>query len=119
MFFCFVTIYNDQISFSKHVLEPFHVSFHPIWVFGGGVPRGLGHNLHMQLSTLYCSKMEISKPVFFDVLTIHNDQISNVQQFLDLFHVFFTRFGCLEGQGDVAQPAHAVFQLRQLKNGNF
>ena len=64
--------------------------FHPIWVFGGGVPRGLGHNLHMQFSTLYCSKMEISKPVFFDVLTIHSDQISNVQHFSDLFHVFFT-----------------------------
>ena len=50
-----------------------------VWTFcgwGGGVPRGLGHNLLMQFSSLCSSKMEISETDFFYILTIHNDQIS-------------------------------------------
>ena len=40
--------------------------FHGIWVFGGGggVPRGLGHNLLMQLSSLGSSKNGRPSPLF-------------------------------------------------------
>ena len=69
--------------------------FHPIWAFGGG--KGLVHNLLMQFSTLGSSKMQISETKFFNILTIHNDQISYVKHVLDPLYVFFTLFGCLEG----------------------
>ena len=36
---------------------------------------------------------------FFDILTIHNDQISYVKHVLDPLHVFFTLFGCWRGDG--------------------
>ena len=35
-FLYILTIHNDQISYVKHVLDPIHVLFHPIWVFGRG-----------------------------------------------------------------------------------
>ena len=59
-FFDILTIHNDQISYVKHVLDPLYV-FHPIQVFGEGgggrgLPRGLGHHLLMQFSTLGSSK---------------------------------------------------------------
>ena len=68
---------------------------------GGGeaAPTGLGHNLLMQFSTLYSSKIEIFETNFFGILTIHNDQISYVKHALDPLHVFFTLFGCLDGGG--------------------
>ena len=100
--------------------------FRPIWVLGGGrPPRGQGHNLLMQFSTLGSSKMEISETDFFDTLTIQSDQISYVKPVLAPLYVFFTLLGC-SGRGGGggpkgagAQPAHAVFQPWQLKNGNF
>ena len=61
-FFDIVTTDNDGICYVKHVLAPFYVFFHPIWVCvggGGGAPKG-----------------------------------------------------------SRAQPANAVFQPQQLKNGN-
>ena len=54
--------------------------------------------LHNQFATSYSSKME-SFQMFFDILTIHNNQISYVKDALDALHVFFTLFGCLEGGG--------------------
>ena len=54
--------------------------FHPIWVFGRS--KGLWHNLLMQFSTPGSSKMQISETDFFDIVTIHNDQISYVKQVL-------------------------------------
>ena len=64
---------------------------HPIWVLGGGwLPRGLGHNLLMQFSSLGSSKMEISETDFFDTLTIQNDQISYVKHVLAPLYVFST-----------------------------
>ena len=45
-----VTIQNDQISYIKHVLAPLYVF---LTLFGcrgrggGGLPKGLGHNLLM------------------------------------------------------------------------
>ena len=74
----------------------------------------------MQFSTLYRSKMEISKTDFFDTLTI---QISYVKHVLAPLYVFFTLFGCWGGggapKGYRAQPAYAFFPPQQLKNGNF
>ena len=74
---------------------------------GGGVPRGLGHNLLMQFSSLGSSKMEISETDFFDTLTIQNDHISYVQYVLappPLFFVFFTLFRCVCGGGGGWHP---------------
>ena len=56
-FFDTLTIQNDQISYVKHVLAPLYVFFTllgcGVW---GGLPRGLGHNLLMQFSSLGSSK---------------------------------------------------------------
>ena len=120
--FDIVTTHNHEICYVKHVLAPLYVVF---TLFGcwGGVPRGPGHNLLMQFSSLGNSKMEISKPVFCYILTIQNDQISYVKHVLAPLYVFFTLFGCGGGggapKGSRAQPAYAVCQPRQLKNGNF
>ena len=101
-FFDTLTIQNDQISHVKHVLAPFYVFFTVLGCFGGGgggLPRGLGRNLLVQLSRLNSSKMEISETDFFDTLTIQNDQISHVKHVLAPFYVFFTVFGCWGGGG--------------------
>ena len=66
---------------------------------GGGLPRGQGHNLLMQFSSLGSSKMEISKTDLFDTLTIQNDQISDIKHVLAPLYVFFTLFGCRGGGG--------------------
>ena len=91
-----LTIQKDQISYVKHVLAPHYVFFTLFgrWGGGGGLPRGIGHNLLMQFSHLSSSKMEISKTDFFDTLTIQNDQISYVKHVLAPLYVFFTLFGC-------------------------
>ena len=72
------------------------------------------------------SKMEMFL-IFFDILTIHNDEISFVKHVLDFLCVFFTLFlvsfggggGGGGGKGAGAQRTYAVFQPPQLKNGNF
>ena len=66
---------------------------------GGGLPRGLGHNLLMQFSSLGSSKMEISESDFFDILAIQNDLISYVKHVLAPLDVFFTLLGCGGGVG--------------------
>ena len=122
-FFHTLTIQNDQISYMKHVLAPLYVFF---TLFGcgpgggGGLTRGLGHNLLMQLSSLSSSKMELSETDFFDTLTIQNDKICYVKHVLDPLCVFFTLFGWGGGgapNGSRAQSAYAVLQPQQLKNG--
>ena len=124
-FFDTLTIQNHQISYVKHVLAPLYVFFTPFgcWGGGGGLPRGIGHNLLMQFSRLSGSKMEISETDFFDTLTIQKDEISYVKHVLAPLYVFFTLSGCWGGggapKGSRAQPAYAVFPLQQLKNGNF
>ena len=98
--------------------------FHRIWVFffGGGGPKGLGHNLLMQFSSLCSSKMEISETDFFNILPIHNDQIPYVKNVLDplcvRFHPIWV-FVLGGGGGARAQLASAVFQPLQLKNRKF
>ena len=95
-FFDTLTIQNDQISYVKHVLAPLDVFFTLFGCGGGGggLPRGLGHNLLMQFSRLGSSTMEISEADFFDTLTIQNDQISYVKHVVAPLYVFFTLFGC-------------------------
>ena len=86
----------------KACFSPLLCGFHPIWVLwggGGGLPRGLGHNLLMQLSRLGSSKMEISETGFFNTLTIQSDQISYVKHVLAPLYVFFTLFGWWGGGG--------------------
>ena len=75
-----MTIHNDEISYVKHVLDPLvFMCFFTLFGFfegGWGSFEKARHNLTMQFSTLYNSQMEVSKSNFFDILTIHNDQIS-------------------------------------------
>ena len=121
-FFDIVTTYNDETCYVKHVLAPFYVFFTYLGVRGGGgggLPRGLDHNLLMQFSRLSSSKMEISETDFVDTLTIQNDQISHVKHVLAPLYTFFTLFGCWgwAPKGSRAQPACAFFPPPQLKNG--
>ena len=116
--------HNYAICYVKHVLAPVYVFFTLFGWGGGGLPRGLGHNLLMEFTSLGNSKMEISKTDFFYILTIQNDQISCVKHVLAPLYVLFTLFGCWGGGGGApkgagALPANAVFQPRELKNGNF
>ena len=64
LFFYILTIQNDQISYVKHVLAPVYVFFTLFGCWGGGLPRGLGHNLLMQFTSLGTSKMENSHLIF-------------------------------------------------------
>ena len=61
-FFDIMTIQNDQISYVKHVLAPVYVFFTLFGCGGGGLPRGLGHNLLMQFSRLSSSRMVVPLP---------------------------------------------------------
>ena len=117
-----MTIQNDQISYVKHVSDPIHVLFtlfgcvdvliflYILTIHNDQTsyvkpyscvfhPKGLGHNLLMQFSTLGSSKMEIFKTVFFYVLAIHHDEISYEKHVLDPLYIFCTLFGCWRGDG--------------------
>ena len=103
-------------------LDPLHVFFTLFGVWGGGVLlRGLGvHNLLMQFFPPQQLKNgNFPKLIFFDTLTIQNDQISYVKHVLAPLYVFFTLFGWggVAPKGSRAQPAYAVFPPQQLKNG--
>ena len=63
---------------------------------GEAAPKGLGHNLLMQFSTLCSSKIKTSETDFFDILAFDNDQISNIKHAVDPLYVFSTRLGCLD-----------------------
>ena len=82
---------------------------------------GVCTNCFKQFSTLYKSKMENFAKTFFDIVSTHNDEISYVKHVLAPSYVFFTLFGYWGrgGKGSRAQLADAVYQPRQLKNGNF
>ena len=60
---------------------------------GGGSPKGLVHNLLMQLFTLDSSKIEVSETSFFDIVTTQYDHPRYVKHVLGRIYVFFTRFG--------------------------
>ena len=60
-----LTIQNDQISYVKHVLAPLYVFFTLFGCWGGGgggLPRGLGHNLLMQFSSFGSSRLVVPLP---------------------------------------------------------
>ena len=101
-FFDIVTTYNDEICYVKHVLALFYVFFTLFGCWGGGLPRGVGHNLLMQFSRLGSSKMELSETDFFDTLTIQNHQISYAKHVVAPLYAFFTLFGCW-GEGGGSQ----------------
>ena len=87
-------------------------------------PKGRVHNLLMQFFTPDSSKMEVFETYFFDIVTTQNDHPSYGKHVLGRIYVFFTQFGkYVQGggvsQGTGAQPAYAVFQPGQLKNGSF
>ena len=133
-FFDTLTIQNDQISYVKHVLAPLHVFFIPAplplyigqWILkmnalfmcfshyfgggGGGLPRGLGHNLLMQFSGLGSSKIEISETDSFDTLTIQNDQISYVKHVLAPLYVSRHSHFTLEPKGTCPSMPPFAFQ---------
>ena len=76
---------------------PYLHVFHPIWVLGrgggGGSPKGLVHNLLMLFFTLGCSKIEVFKTCFFDIVTTQNDHPRYVKHVLGRVYTFFTLFG--------------------------
>ena len=73
---------------------------HYLGVGGGGAPKGSRAQpayavfLPQQLKARNFSELD-----FFDTLTIQNDQISHVKNFLAPLSVFFTLFGCWVGGG--------------------
>ena len=77
----------------RYVLDPLYVLFTLFGCLDGG--KGLDCNFPLD-----GSKMEIFKiEFFFDIMTIHSDQISYVYHVLDPLSVFSTPFGCWRGDG--------------------
>ena len=62
------------VSLEMGTLGGGQIHIHPIWVLGarrgggGGSPKGLVHNLLMQLFTLESSKIKVSETYFFDTV---------------------------------------------------
>ena len=84
---------------------------------GGGSPKGLVHNLLMQLFTLVSSKIEVFETCFYDIVTTQYDHPCYVKHVLGRTYVFFTLFGYWPhggggggSQGMGTQPAYAAFQ---------
>ena len=85
------------------------------------VPKGQGHNLLVQFSTVCSSKMEMSQTDCFDILAIQNDQIPDVKHVLHSLYVVFTLFGCFEGALRRLRRewgTTCLCSFLQLKNGN-
>ena len=97
-FFDTLTIQNDQISYVKHVLAPFYVFFTQFgvgWGGGGGAPKGSRVQPAYAVSPPQQLKNgNFPKLIFFDTLTIQNDQTSHVKHVLAPLYAFFTLFGC-------------------------
>ena len=115
--FVIMTTHNYHLSHVKHVLGSIHAFFYGyrvcvFWVLG-----------HMLCKVDLPKAKEFSETDFFDILTIHNDQICYVKHVLNPLYVVFTLVGCLEGggtpKGAGAQPAEAVFHPLQLNIRNF
>ena len=119
----------------KGCFRPYFRVFHLICVLGhrapgvggrGCSPKGLVHNLLLQLFTLGNSKIEVSETSFLDTVITQNDHPRYVKDVLGRISVFFTLCGYWAhgggggggGQRIGAQLAYAVFQAIQLKNGN-
>ena len=70
-FFDIVTTQNDHPRYVKHVLGRIYAFFTVFgyWPHGAGSPKGLVHNLLMQLCTPGSSKFEVFETRFFDIVT--------------------------------------------------
>ena len=63
------------------------------WAHGAGAsPKGLVHNLLMQLFTLGSSKIEVFETYFFDTVTSQYDHPRYIKHVLGHICVFFTTF---------------------------
>ena len=65
--FDIVTTQYDHPRYVKHVLARIYVFFTLFghWVRGGGIPKGLVHNLLIQFFTLGGSNIEVSETLLF------------------------------------------------------
>ena len=63
------------------------------WVGGGWSPKGLVHNLLMQIFTPGSSKIDVFETCFFDIVTTQNDHPRYVKHVLGCICVFFILFG--------------------------
>ena len=81
------------------------------WVGGGGSPKGLVHNLMMQLFTLDSSKIEVFKTCFFDIMTTQYDHPSYLKHVLGRIYMFFTLFGYWFWGGGGGSPKGLVHNL--------
>ena len=59
-----VTIYNDEICYVKHAFDPLCVFSTLFDVWGGGVPRGLGHTCLCNFPASAAQKWKFPKLIF-------------------------------------------------------
>ena len=90
-----MTTQYDHPRYVKHVLCRIYTFFtlFGYQVGGGGSPKGLVHNLLMLFFTLGCSKIEVFKTCFYDIVTTQNDHPRYVKHVLGRVYTFFTLFG--------------------------
>ena len=110
-FYDIVTTQYDHPRYVKHFLDRTYMILPYLGITsgggGGGAPKGLVHNLLMQVFTLGCSKIELFETCFFDVVTTQNDHPRYVKHVLGRMYVFATLFGYqVRGGGGAAHPAH-------------
>ena len=60
---------------------------------GGGLPKGLVHNLLVQFFTLGTSKIEVFETCFYDIVITENDHPLYVKHVSGRIYMFFTPFG--------------------------
>ena len=86
-------------------------------VEGGGGPKGLLHNLLLQLFSVRSSKIQVSETHCFLILRPHKMTIQPIESMLrPVFMGFPHFFGMVCGsQGIGTQPAVAVFHPRHLQ----
>ena len=83
---------------------------------GGGVPKGLVHNLLVQFFTLAAQKsVKASERCFFGMVTTHNDHPGYVKHVLGCIYVFFTGIGCVGGGGSLHSLLVQFFTLGSSK----
>ena len=92
-FFDTIITQNDHPRYIKHVLGRIYMFFTVLGYSGGGAPKGLVHNLLMQVFTLDSSEIEVFETCFYDIVTIQYDHPRNVKHVLGRIYLFFTLFG--------------------------
>ena len=116
-FFDMVTIQNDHPCYVKQVFGRIWVFFtlFGYWVGGGeGAPKGLVHNLLMQVFTLDSSKIEVFKTCFFDIGTTHYDEPGYLKHVLGRVYMFFILFGYPVGGGSPKPLVHNLVGSQQI-----